>query len=66
MSPSADQHDDDDEDHGSNRGAMVAVGVLVVLILAGLWLTHVLGGAASVQDCVAAGRTNCAPVHTEK
>jgi len=28
-----------------------------------LWLTHVLGGAASVQDCVAAGRSNCAPVH---
>jgi len=53
---------DDDEDV-SNRGALIALGVVVVLILGGLWLTHVLGGAASVQDCVAAGRSNCAPVH---
>jgi hypothetical protein len=56
----------DSEDHepASNRGALVALGVVVALILAGLWLTHVLGGAASVQDCLAAGRTNCAPVST--
>jgi hypothetical protein len=53
----------DDDEHASNRGALIALGVVVVLILGGLWLTHVLGGAASVQDCVAAGRSNCAPVH---
>jgi hypothetical protein len=53
----------DDDEHVSNRGALIALGVVVVLILGCLWLTHVLGGAASVQDCVAAGRSNCAPVH---
>jgi hypothetical protein len=56
----------DPEDHEptSNRGALVALGVVAALILGGLWLSHVLGGAASVQDCVASGRTNCAPVTT--
>jgi hypothetical protein len=60
------QHHDDGEDDeaGGNRGPLMALGVVAVLILAGLWLTHILGGAASVQDCLAAGRTNCAPVHS--
>jgi hypothetical protein len=55
---------DEDEDHSSGRGALIALGVVVVLVLGGLWLAHVLGGAASVQDCVASGRSNCAQVHS--
>ena len=54
---------DEDEDHTTGRGALIALAVVVVLVLGGIWLAHVLGGAASVQDCVAAGRSNCAPVH---
>jgi hypothetical protein len=60
-----DQHTDNETDEpAGSRGALIALGVVAVLILAGLWLAHVLGGAAEVQDCVAAGRTNCAPVRT--
>jgi hypothetical protein len=59
------QNDSDDDEAGGHRGALIALGVVVVLILGGLWLAHILGGAAAVQDCVAAGRTNCAPVRTE-
>jgi hypothetical protein len=55
------QHAQDDEP-GSNRAALLALGIVVVLILGGLWLTHVLGGASATQDCLASGRTNCAPV----
>ncbi len=55
-------NDTEDHEPASNRGALIALGVVAVLILGGLWLSHVLGGAASVQDCLAAGRTNCAPV----
>jgi hypothetical protein len=36
--------------------------VIALLVAGGLWLTHVLGSAAATQDCVAAGRTNCAPI----
>lgn len=54
----------DDEDQGSGRGALIALAVVAVLVVGGLWIAHVLGGAAAVQDCVSSGRTNCAPVHT--
>ncbi len=42
---------------------IVAVLILLVLLVGGgLWLTHALRGAATIQDCVSAGRTNCAPI----
>ena len=52
----------DDDEHTSNRGPLAALGVVVLLILGGLWLMHVLGSASATQDCLASGRTNCAPV----
>jgi hypothetical protein len=54
------EHDDDEQT--SHRGPLAALGVIVLLILGGLWLMHVLGGASATQDCLASGRTNCAPV----
>jgi hypothetical protein len=60
--PETDATSDHDDEPGGNRAAILALGVVVLLILGGLWLTHVLGGAASTQDCLASGRTNCAPV----
>ncbi len=50
----------------SPRGALAALAAVVLLITGGLWLVHVLGGAAAVQDCYAAGRTNCAPIATPR
>jgi hypothetical protein len=55
---------DDDTPPQSNRGALAALGVVAVLILGGLWLMHVLGNASATQDCLASGRTNCAPIAT--
>ena len=52
----------EDEDPGRIRQLIAAAVVLAVLVVAGLWLTGVLRGAANIQDCVAAGRTNCAPI----
>lgn len=54
----------DDEDQGGTpvRQIVAAVILLVALVGVGLWLTSALRGAATIQDCVAAGRTNCAPV----
>ena len=49
-------------DGGNWRGIVAALVLLACLVGGGLWLANVLRGAARVQDCVAAGRTNCAPV----
>ena len=50
------------DDPGRSRQLIAACVVLAVLVLGGLWLTGVLRGAANIQDCVAAGRSNCAPI----
>ena len=52
----------EDQDHGRIRQIVAVLVVLAVLVGGGLWLTGALRGAATIQDCVAAGRTNCAPI----
>ena len=42
--------------------AVVGLGLIVVLILGMLFVMHELQHAAAIQDCVASGRTNCAPI----
>ncbi len=44
------------------RQIVAALILLVVLVGGGLWLTRALRSAATIQDCVSAGRTNCAPI----
>ena len=44
------------------RGALVALAVLLVIVAGGVWLSGALRSSNRVQDCVMAGRTNCAPV----
>jgi len=51
-----------DERDGGRRGPIVALAAVVALILVGLWLVSRLHDMASIQDCVASGRTNCAPI----
>jgi hypothetical protein len=41
------------------RTALVGLLLIVLLIAAGLILTHVLGAAARLQDCALSGRSNC-------
>lgn len=53
---------DEGDDPGRGRQLFAAILVLVALVAAGLWLSGVLRGTAQIQDCVAAGRSNCAPV----
>jgi hypothetical protein len=46
----------------SRRGALIGLGIVVLLIVGGLVLAHVLRDTSQVQDCVMSGRTNCAPI----
>jgi hypothetical protein len=47
------------------RRALVGLLALVALIVAVLFIMHRLNQAAQIQDCVASGRTNCAPIETQ-
>lgn len=51
-----------EDDPGRGRQLVAAVVAIALLLAAGLWLTGALRGTAQIQDCVAAGRSNCAPI----
>jgi hypothetical protein len=57
---------ENEDDEPSRRGPLIALVAVVVLVIGGLWLSHVLGGVSHMQDCVMSGRSNCAPVASGK
>jgi hypothetical protein len=56
----------EDEPKGSPQSSplrtIVGLGLIVALILAVLFIMQQLRHASAIQDCVASGRTNCAPI----
>ena len=48
----------------SPRRALIGLAALIVMVVAVLFIMHRLNQAAQIQDCVASGRTNCAPIET--
>ncbi len=50
------------EEQGPRRGALIALIVIAVLLVGGIWLSRTLQGVGNLQDCVMSGRTNCAPL----
>jgi hypothetical protein len=46
------------------RRALIGLLAIIALVVAVLFIMHRLNQAARIQDCVAAGRTNCAPIET--
>ena len=47
---------------GSRFRGLVIMALLAALVVGVLYMAQQLRHAAAIQDCVAAGRTNCAPV----
>ena len=59
-------HDrDPDPASGPPRGALIALLLVAVLIGAVMFIMNRLHQADQLQDCVASGRTNCAPIDTQ-
>jgi hypothetical protein len=54
--------EDSDDDSGPPRGALIMLVVLVLLVVGTVFVMHRLNEASTIQDCAAAGRTNCAPI----
>ncbi len=46
----------------SRKGPLAVLIILVALVAIGLLISHRLHDAAKIQDCVASGRSNCAPI----
>jgi hypothetical protein len=49
---------------GNRRGALLALGVVVVLFVVGWLLVHELYANRQLEDCLLTGRTNCIPIET--
>ena len=55
---------DQDGNPDERRGALIGLGIVLLLVVAGWFLIHVLRNTSQVQDCAMSGRTNCAPIDT--
>jgi hypothetical protein len=56
---------DDDPAPGPPRKALLALLLVAVLIGGFMFVMYRLRQAGQLQDCVASGRTNCAPIDTQ-
>jgi hypothetical protein len=54
----------EDEPKGGPLRAVVGLGLIVGLVVVVLFVMQQLRHASAIQDCVASGRTNCAPIST--
>ena len=50
-----------DDERGRTRQNLIVIGVLVALLLGGLWLFSALRTYLKIEACVEAGYRNCAP-----
>ncbi len=52
----------DDPEPSSRRSALAALVVVVLIIVVVVFVIGRLRQSAQMQDCLASGRTNCAPI----
>jgi hypothetical protein len=57
--PAEPDNDDEEPNQWANLAALVFVACLIAL---SVWIANALHHHAQMQDCLMAGRTNCAPV----
>ncbi len=56
------RHDNDRETDDRRTAALMGLAVVLSLAIAGVVLVRDLGREAKLEDCLMAGRTNCAPI----
>jgi hypothetical protein len=60
--PSQDGPDHDDPEPNSRRAAIAGLIVVLLLVIAGYFLMTALRHESNLEDCLLAGRRNCAPI----
>jgi hypothetical protein len=56
--------DENPQQSRSNLRLLVILALFAVGVVGVLFITQQLRNAAAIQDCVASGRRNCAPIST--
>jgi hypothetical protein len=56
----------EDGPKGGPLRAVVGLGLIAALIVGALLVMQQLRHAAAIQDCVASGRSNCAPITSDR
>jgi hypothetical protein len=56
--------DEDGHDPPPRHRALIGLLLLIGLLVAVLFVVHELQESSRMQDCLASGRTNCAPIDT--
>jgi hypothetical protein len=51
-----------DEPPRGSRGPLIAIGIIVLIVVSAVVLIHELTATSRLQDCLLAGRSNCAPI----
>jgi hypothetical protein len=46
----------------NSRGPLMAAGVIVLIVISAVVLIHEITASSRLQDCLLAGRSNCAPI----
>ena len=49
-------------DEPSRKGPLAALLIIIAMVAISLYISNRLREAATLQDCVASGRSNCAPI----
>ncbi len=53
-------HEDDERERRTTN--LILLAIVAGLIVLGVWIVNVMIDTRKIQDCVAQGRRNCAPV----
>ncbi len=57
---------DEEPPAGPPHAALLALLLVILLVGAFMFVMHRLNQAGQMQDCLASGRTNCAPIETQQ
>jgi hypothetical protein len=58
------ENSNDTDGHDSRRPALIGLIVVLALVVAGYFLVTALRRNSNLEDCLMAGRRNCAPIET--
>ena len=66
MADNDNDSDDDDVDEPRGLVNLAALVFLALLVIGGVWLANAISRNSKLEDCLMAGRRNCAPIEVPR